>query len=164
MVFCKISLWSHNEALAVITVKEGPTAVSPSTATETVPEVAFSGTSTVNCVAEADVTVAAVPLNSTLFWVLVPLKLVPVMVTSVPTTPLVGAIAVMVGFKLIGSSSTTGSLPPSLLQLITIILATVTGIRSLHTFLHALDNFIIIVFLKVKENYCLIQNYVSNHF
>jgi hypothetical protein len=51
------------------------------------PVVAPLGTFTLSCEAEASFTVAAVPLKETLFSVLVVLKFLPVMVTSVPTSP-----------------------------------------------------------------------------
>jgi hypothetical protein len=58
--------------------------------TEIVPVVAPFGTKTINCVALAEVTVAAVPLNWTVSWLGVTLKPVPLIVTVVPVGPLVG--------------------------------------------------------------------------
>jgi hypothetical protein len=58
--------------------------------TEIVPVVEPFGTVATNCVALAAVTVAAVPLKSTVFWLGVALKAVPLRVTVVPTGPLVG--------------------------------------------------------------------------
>jgi len=59
------------------------------------PVVALFGTLALICVAEFTVkVVAATPLNCTL---LAPFKFVPVIVTVVPTTPLVGVKAVIVG-------------------------------------------------------------------
>gem|GEM_PF-2164133 len=45
----------------------------------------------------AEVIVAIVPLNLTVFWLMVVLKPVPEIVTVVPTGPVVGLNAVMVG-------------------------------------------------------------------
>lgn len=57
---------------------------------EIVPVVAPLGTVTTNCVALADATVAEVPFIWTAFWLGVVLKAVPLIVTVVPTGPLVG--------------------------------------------------------------------------
>lgn len=70
------------------------------------PVVAPVGTVAVTLVAELTVkTVAAVALN---FTALVPSRLVPVMVTTVPTGPVAGLMAVMVGMA---SVVTTKSVP-----------------------------------------------------
>jgi len=58
------------------------------------PVVAPAGTEVFTCVAETTVKVAAVPLKRTL---VVPVKLVPVIVTAVPTGPLAGENEVIVG-------------------------------------------------------------------
>jgi hypothetical protein len=80
------------------TVKlEALVAVTPDVVTEIGPVDAPEGTSTVNEVEAAPVTVAAVPLNSTMLLDGVVLKLVPVIVTVAPTAPLVGEKLVMVG-------------------------------------------------------------------
>ena len=79
------------------TVKVGPVAVIPFTATFTAPVVAPAGTVMVKLVVLAVVTVAAVPLKVTLLLAAVGLKFVPVMVTVAPTKPLVGLISVIVG-------------------------------------------------------------------
>src|SRR5471030_1654861 len=59
--------------------------------------VAPAGTVTVKLVALAAVTVAMVAPKNTMLLVVVALKLVPVMVTDVPTGPLAGVNEVMVG-------------------------------------------------------------------
>jgi hypothetical protein len=62
----------------------------PEVATLIGPVVAPLGTVTTNCVVEAVVTVAGVPLNWTVFWLGVVLKPVPLIVTVAPTAPLLG--------------------------------------------------------------------------
>jgi hypothetical protein len=76
------------------------------TSTEMVPDVATVGTVTVNEVVEAAVTVAVILLNLTMFSVGTVLKLVPVMVTLVPTAPWSGEKLVMVGFDVMVKLST----------------------------------------------------------
>ena len=71
--------------------------VPPAVVTVTVPFVAPIGTVTVIDVAVAADTVACVPLNLMVLFAGVVLKLLPVMVTVVPTAPLVGVNEVMVG-------------------------------------------------------------------
>jgi len=63
--------------------------------TAIVPVVAPAGTVTTSCVAVAALTVAAVPLNVTVFWPAVGLKPVPEIVTILPTAPLPGLKPVM---------------------------------------------------------------------
>jgi hypothetical protein len=65
--------------------------------TETAPLVPPAGAATVTLVAVADCTVAAVPLNLTVLSVVVVLKLVPVIITTVPAGPDTGLMAVTVG-------------------------------------------------------------------
>jgi len=72
-------------------------AVCVPTFTVIVPVVAPVGTATVKCVVVAAETVAAVPLNMTVLLAGVALKFVPVIVTDVPTSPLVGLKLVIVG-------------------------------------------------------------------
>ena len=80
------------------TVKLVPlVAVLHPTITEIVPVVAPAGTLVVMVVDVLAVTTAAVPLNLTMLLAGTGSKLVPVMVTGVPTGPLVGAKEVMVG-------------------------------------------------------------------
>ncbi len=69
----------------------------PPTVTTTVPVVAPVGTGTAMLVADQLVGVAAVPLNVTVLVPCVAPKLVPVIVTAVPTGPLVGDRLVSVG-------------------------------------------------------------------
>lgn len=74
-------------------------AVFPLTVTVIVPVVAPVGTEVVMEVAVLAVTTAVVPLNATELLTGVVLKLVPVMVTVVPTEPETGANDVMVGSR-----------------------------------------------------------------
>ncbi len=71
--------------------------VTPLTVIEIGPLVAPAGTNTVSVVEVAPVTVATTPLNRTVLFANVVLKLVPVMVTVAPTAPLVGVKPDMVG-------------------------------------------------------------------
>ncbi len=75
----------------------GPGIVLPFVVTSTVPDVVPVRTTTVRLVAVAVITVAGVPLIVTLLLAAGVLKLVPVIVTVVPTGPLVGEIAVTLG-------------------------------------------------------------------
>ena len=61
------------------------------------PVVAPVGTVVTILVVLLDVGVAAIPLNNTVFSGAVGLKLVPVIVTEVPSGPLVGSTSVIVG-------------------------------------------------------------------
>lgn len=79
-------------------------AVTPFTVTEILPVVAFSGTTTVSCVSEAEVTVAPTPLNITVLFAAIALKFVPMIVTEVPSTPLVGVNPARVGLDKTASS------------------------------------------------------------
>jgi len=73
------------------TVKLDPLVpVSPPTVTESVPVVAPLGTVATSFVVVALVIVAVTPLNFTVSLAAVALKLLPLIVTDVPTTPLVG--------------------------------------------------------------------------
>jgi len=69
----------------------------PPTVTTTPPVVAPAGTGTTMPLADQVVGVAAVPLNVTVLVPLVPPKLVPVIVTELPTGPLAGLRFVRVG-------------------------------------------------------------------
>ena len=72
-------------------------AVWPPTVTVIAPVVAPEGTEVVMLVLVLVVTVALVPLNITVLFAALALKFVPVIVTDVPTGPLVGLKLVMVG-------------------------------------------------------------------
>ena len=72
-------------------------AVFPATSTVIFPDVAPDGTVVVMPVAVLAVTVVSVPLNLTVLAEGVVLKLVPVMITVVPTNPEVGVKPVIVG-------------------------------------------------------------------
>jgi hypothetical protein len=80
-----------------VTVKLIPLLASPATVTTTLPVVAPAGTGTPMLVADQLVGVAVVPLNVTVLVPCVAPKLVPVIVTGVPTGPLVGARLVRLG-------------------------------------------------------------------
>ena len=76
---------------AMGTVKSNaPDNVDPPTDTLMGPVTAPAGTVTTNCVVLAELTVAAMPLNVTESLPVTGSKFVPVMVTCVPTAPLVG--------------------------------------------------------------------------
>jgi hypothetical protein len=73
------------------TVKESELVADPLGAVmEIAPVVAPVGTETTNVVLEAEMTVALVPLNVTVFWLAVGLKFAPVIVTCVPMAPIFG--------------------------------------------------------------------------
>ncbi len=87
------------EIVAIGTVKllpEQPSIPSP-TLTQMGPVAAPAGAGTVSCVAVAEVARACPPLKLTSLSIAVGLKFVPVIVTMVPTGPLVGVKLVMVG-------------------------------------------------------------------
>jgi hypothetical protein len=81
----------------------GLIAICPTTSTVILPVVAPKGTVVVMLVAELAVTVAVAPLNCTTLLAGVALKLVPVMVTVVPTEPVLGVKEVIVGVTMIVS-------------------------------------------------------------
>ena len=83
--------------VAATTVNCSPLLTRPPTLTTTLPVVAPAGTGTATLVADQVVGVACVPLKETLLASRVKPRSVPVIVTGVPTGPLVGAIAVRVG-------------------------------------------------------------------
>ncbi len=80
-----------------MTVKVWPLLARPPTVTTTLPVVAPAGTGTTMLVADQLVGVAVVPLNVTVLVPFVAPKFVPVIVTDVPTGPLVGVRLVTVG-------------------------------------------------------------------
>jgi hypothetical protein len=67
----------------------------PFVVTVILPVVAVSGTVTMSCVADAEVTLAFVPLNFTVLFSAVTSKPVPVIVTEVPATPEEGSMDVI---------------------------------------------------------------------
>lgn len=69
-------------------------ATPPGAVTVTVPVVAVAGTAVVICVAELTVNDAVTPLNAT---AVAPVKLLPAIVTVVPTVPLLGVMLVIAG-------------------------------------------------------------------
>src|SRR5580704_14196188 len=82
---------------APVTVYGTPLLATPPTVTTTLPVVAPAGTGTTRLVADQLVGVAAVPLNVTVLVPTLAPKFVPVIVTAVPTGPLVGARLVTIG-------------------------------------------------------------------
>jgi translation elongation factor EF-G len=82
---------------ALVTVYGSALLARPPTVTTTLPVVAPVGTGTAMLVADQPVGVAAVPLNVTVLVPRVAPKLVPAIVTAVPTGPLVGVRLVNVG-------------------------------------------------------------------
>jgi hypothetical protein len=84
-------------AVGEVTANAALVAVLPPTVTVTGPGVAPLGTAVTSCMALAELTVAATPLNLTVSFAPVVLKFVPVIVTEVPTIPLVGVKLVIVG-------------------------------------------------------------------
>src|SRR5262249_51641315 len=80
-----------------VTVKVTPLLGKPLTVTTTLPVVAPAGTGTTMLVADQLVGVAVVPLNVTVLVPCVAPKLVPAIVTNVPTEPLLGVSEVSVG-------------------------------------------------------------------
>src|SRR5580765_5442378 len=82
---------------ATVTVYGSALLARPLTVTTTLPVVAPAGTGTTRLVADHDVGVAAVPLNVTVLVPCDPPKLVPAIVTTVPTGPLLGDRFVSVG-------------------------------------------------------------------
>ena len=70
-------------------------ATPPGVVTVSAPVVALAGTNVVICVAELTVKDAVTPLNAT---AVVPVKLLPAIVTVVPTTPLLGVMLVIAGW------------------------------------------------------------------
>ena len=89
------------------TLNAVPLLATPPTVTTTLPVVALVGTGTTILVADQLVGVANVRLNLTILVPRVAPKLVPVIVTTVPTAPLVGERLVMVG----GGASTVNAAP-----------------------------------------------------
>jgi hypothetical protein len=82
---------------AIVMVYDSALLARPPTVTTTLPVVAPVGTGTAMVVADQLVGIAAVPLNVTVLLPSVAPKLVPAIVTAVPTGPLVGDRLVSVG-------------------------------------------------------------------
>lgn len=93
------------ELVDVVTVKSADDVpVCPFTVTAIFPVLAPEGTVTVSCVPVAAVTVAVAPLNVTVLFVVTVLKLIPVIITVSPATPLVGVKLVIEGTGVASSS------------------------------------------------------------
>jgi len=95
------------------TVKVDPLLARPPTVTTTLPVVAPAGTGTTMLVADQLVGVAAVPLNVTVLEPCAAPKFEPVMVTSVPTGPLVGDRLVMPGGTVTVNGRALLAVPPT---------------------------------------------------
>jgi hypothetical protein len=97
----------HRLGVAVTVKTLALLAVTPPTVTTTFPVVAPTGTGTTRLVADHIVGVATVPLNRTALLPCAAPKLVPAIVTTVPTAPLAGVRLVMLG----GDPSTVNGTP-----------------------------------------------------
>jgi hypothetical protein len=96
--------------------------VSAPTVTEIFPVVAPLGTATTSCVAVADVGVAAaVPLNLTVLLAAVVLKFVPVIVTDVPSSPLVGVKLVTVGGETVNVLPLVAVSAPTVTEIVPVV-------------------------------------------
>src|SRR5262245_17135627 len=80
-----------------VTVNVAPLLATPPTVTQTAPVVAPAGTAATMLVVDQLVGAAVTPLNMTVLVPCVPPNVVPVIVTAVPTGPLVGASVVILG-------------------------------------------------------------------
>ena len=97
------------------TLNETPGLLTPPTVTTTLPVIAEAGTRTTMLVADQLETVAVTPLNFTVLVPCVVPKFVPVIVTVVPTVPLVGERLVIVGV-----GTVTVNVTPVLARLFTV--------------------------------------------
>ena len=104
-----------------------PLLATPATVTTTFPVVAPVGTGTTMLVGDQLVVVANVPLNVTVLVPLVAPKFVPVIVTEVPTAPLVGARLVSVGVTVTVNVSALLASPPTVTTTFPVVAATGTG-------------------------------------
>src|SRR6202521_5781045 len=114
----------------VVTIKLTPLLGTPPTVTTTFPDVAPVGTGAMMLVALQPVGVAVVPLNVTVL--VVPCeapKLVPVMVTELPTAPEVGFRLVMLGAEAVFTVNTMALLvlPPTVTTTLPVVAPSGTG-------------------------------------
>jgi mannitol/fructose-specific phosphotransferase system IIA component len=116
---------------AVVTVYVSALLARPPTVTTTLPVVAPVGTGTAMLVADQVVGVAAVPLNVTVLVPRVAPKLVPVIVTEVPTGPLVGDRLVSVGAAVTVYVSALLARPPTVTTTLPVVAPVGTGTAML---------------------------------
>src|SRR6266581_4434773 len=112
-----------------ITVKTTPLLALPPTVTTTLPVVAAAGTGTTMLVADQLVGVAVVPLNVTVLVPCVAPNVVPVIVTDVPTAPLVGARVVIFGVTV--NATPLLAMPPTVTTTLPVVAAAGTGTTML---------------------------------
>jgi hypothetical protein len=116
---------------ATVTVNEDPLLARPPTVTTTLPVVAPLGTGTTMLVADHVVGVAVVPLNFTVLVPWVAPKLVPVIVTDVPTGPLVGERFVIVGGTVTVNEEPLLARPPTVTTTLPVVAPLGTGTAML---------------------------------
>jgi hypothetical protein len=114
-----------------VTVKLTPLLASPPTVTTTLPVVAPDGTGTAMLVADQLVGVAVVPLNFTVLVPCVAPKFVPVIVTDVPTAPVVGDKLVMLGGTLTVNASPLLTPPSTVTTTLPVVAPVGTGTTML---------------------------------
>jgi hypothetical protein len=126
---CCASAIAVGVGVAVVTVKPMALLATPPTVTRTFPVVAPFGTGTTMPVADQLVGVATVPLNVTVLALLVAPKLLPEIVTAVPTTPLVGERPVRVGFAVVVTVYVSALLvtPPTVTSTLPVVALAGTG-------------------------------------
>src|SRR5512138_2754622 len=114
-----------------VTVKLTPLLARPPTVTTTLPLVAPTGTGTTMLRADQLVGVAVVPLNVTVLVPCVAPKLVPAMVTDVPTGPLVGVSVVMLGGTVTVKLTPLLARPPTVTTTVPVVAPAGTGTTRL---------------------------------
>jgi hypothetical protein len=112
-----------------VTVNATPLLALPPTVTTTLPVVAAAGTGTTMLVADQLVGVAVVPLNVTVLVPCVAPNVVPVIVTDVPTAPLVGARVVILGVTV--NATALLATPPTVTTMFPVVAAAGTGTTML---------------------------------
>ena len=112
---------------ATVTVYGSALLARPVTVTTTLPVVAPAGTGTTMLVADQLVGVALVPLNVTVLVPLLAPKLVPAIVTEVPTGPLAGARLVSVGASVTVYGSALLANPPTVTTTLPVVAPAGTG-------------------------------------
>jgi hypothetical protein len=119
-------------SVTVVTVKFEPLLATPPTVTTTLPLVAPVGTLATILLELQLIGVAAVPLNFKVLEPWVAPKLVPVMVTVAPTTPLAGVRLMMLGDMLVTVKLTPLlATPPTLTTTFPVVAAAGTGTAML---------------------------------
>src|SRR4029077_20725369 len=114
-----------------VTVKLTPLLARPPTVTTTLPVVAPAGTGATMLVADQLVGVTVVPLNLIVLVPCVAPKLVPVIVTDVPTGPLVGARLVRLGGTVTVKLTPLLARPPSVTTTLPVVAPAGTGATML---------------------------------